>query len=90
MSQQQTEASSPTPNQILEARFEAVKVVLSVAERVLLADYERSIIIQAALMSAKGLQEEYKRANGAGDEATEDEPVKVDFDEDEGAEGEAE
>ena len=64
---QQTEA--PTPSQILEARFEAAKVVLAVAERVLLNDYERQIIIQATVLSLQGLQEEYKRINAPAEDA---------------------
>lgn len=59
----------PSAKQILEARFEAVKVVLAVAERILLTDYERNIIIQSALLAAKGLQEEYQRETEASDEA---------------------
>jgi hypothetical protein len=58
---------SPSTKQILEARFEAVKVVLAVAERVLLSEYERNIVIQSALLAAKGLQEEYQREVGAAE-----------------------
>ena len=76
-------AAAPTPSQVLEARFEAVKVVLAVAERVLLNEYERQIIIQAAILSAQGLQAEYKRLN----EPVVDPAVKVEIDEDGAGEG---
>lgn len=66
----QAPTANPTPTQILEARFEAVKVVLAVAQRVLLDDYERSIIVPSIMLSLKGLQEDYARLT-AGDEASE-------------------
>lgn len=58
----------PSNKQILEARFESVKVVLAVAERILLNEYERNIVIQSALLAAKGLQEEYQREVGSPEE----------------------
>ena len=81
MSQQNEANQAPTPNQLLNARFEAVKTVIAVAERILLNDYERQIILQSCLLSAQGLQDEYKRLNEAAD------PVEFDLGDD--AEGEA-
>lgn len=65
----QSEQTQPTPNQMLTARFENVKIVLAVAERVLLNDYERQVIIQSCLLAAQGLQDEYKRINETADPA---------------------
>ena len=58
MSNTQTQ---PTPEQIVVARFEAVKVATAVAERVLLDNYERQIIIQACALALQTLQQEHQR-----------------------------
>jgi hypothetical protein len=63
----QNEQPQPTPSQMLTARFENVKIVLAVAERLLLNDYERQVIIQSCLLAAQGLQDEYKRLNETAD-----------------------
>lgn len=70
----QSEQTQPTPSQMLTARFENVKIVLAVAERVLLNDYERQVIIQSCLLAAQGLQDEYKRITEPA------EPVEFDLD----------
>lgn len=73
MSSEANTQQQPTEDQIVEARFEAVKVVTAVAERVLLNPYERQIIIQACALALQGLQAEYARITGSGDNS-EDEP----------------
>ena len=79
----QSEQPQPTPNQMLTARFENVKIVLAVAERLLLNDYERQVIIQSCLLAAQGLQDEYKRINEPAD------PVEFDLDDEDEVAAEA-
>ena len=65
------ENTQPTEEQVVVARFEAVKVATAVAERVLLNPYERNIIVQACALALQGLQSEYARITREQDEAVE-------------------
>jgi len=89
MSSEANTQQQPTEEQIVEARFEAVKVVTAVAERVLLNPYERQIIIQACALSLQGLQAEYARITGSGDNSedelqaeSEEDGIDISFEED--------
>jgi len=61
MSSNQTQ---PTDEQIIVARFEAVKVATAVAERVLLHDYERQVIVNACVLALQTLKQEHDRLVG--------------------------
>lgn len=58
-------SKAPEVAQVVE-RFEAIKVLIAVAERVLMNEYERNIIISSALVCTNALQAEYKRLNSEG------------------------
>ena len=63
------EPTQPTPEQIIVARFEAVKVATAVAERVLLHDYERQVIINSCVLALQTLKQEHERLVAGDDNA---------------------
>ena len=67
----QSKVSNPQTDEVV-ARFEAIKVVIAVAERVLLNEYERNIIISSALVCTTALQAEYKRLTATEPESSGD------------------
>lgn len=70
-----SEQTQPTEEQIVVARFEATKVVTAVAERVLLHNYERQIIIQACALALQTLKQEHERLTSV-ENSEEDLPIE--------------
>ena len=89
-----TENNQPTQEQILASRFEAVKVVTAVAERVLLSEYERQIIINSCVLSLQTIKQEFDRVsstteqegvaevNDSEDSSEVEEDIDISFEED--------